>query len=298
MINSPTIRKDLGIIREDPVVTSVSQGKVFILALQEYVIFPNIRTSINLRQRTFRQLCEHMAQHNTKDIGVITVNPGKREEDDLYRIGTFCKLITHSQPRLDSEDDNGTASIVVHGSSRFKLVNFEQTQPYRTATIELIQPKAEGDNDDVEVQGLMDLVQQSLLEHFKGKDEREIRTRNAACLSELACKKLRDKHWPTSASLLADMVGFGLGQLTTKERQQVLASVPMRKRLEVVLDLLSKIGEAQKVAEEINCNIKTKSQAEVQEAMLRMQLKELQKEMRMLKQQKSSRPRRKQRSKL
>jgi ATP-dependent Lon protease len=262
------------------------EENVFILALREQVVFPNIRTSIGLRQRTFEQLCEHCERHHTNDIACITMTPGKNKDEDLYEVGTLCKLISHSQSsstRSGNKDDTITI-IAVEGKSRFKIRSFDQTQPYRTATIELVNQKEEGDNGTVEVKALMNSVQQSLLKHLKDSNLMQgggNQKQSASGLSALLDGKRIQ--WPNSGSLLADMVGAGLGQLTTAERQEVLASIPVRARLELVLDLLNKVGEAHRISKEINNNISAKTEEQFREAVLQRQMQEIQKELRKLK---------------
>jgi len=211
------------------------------------------------------------------------MRPGKRGEDDVYEVGTLCKLISHSQnstsSRSDKKDEVITA-IAVEGRSRFTLVNFNQTSPYRIATINLISENEEGDG--VEVKALRSSVQQALLKHLKENLGNEgNNSQNGAGLSALLGGK--QIKWPSSASLLADMVGAGLLQLTTAERQQVLENLSVRKRLEVVLDLLTKVGEAHRISNEINSNIRAKTEEEFREVVLRRQMQELQNEMRKLK---------------
>merc|ERR1719390_451274 len=66
--------------------------------------------------------------------------------------------------------------------------------------------------------------------------------------------------WPASASLLADMVGAGVGRLTTPERQQVLEELDVKKRLELVLKLLNQMEETVKMTKEINTNMQKRTE--------------------------------------
>eukprot|EP00746_Dinoflagellata_sp_MGD_P003435 gnl/MRDRNA2_/MRDRNA2_106683_c0_seq1.p1 gnl/MRDRNA2_/MRDRNA2_106683_c0~~gnl/MRDRNA2_/MRDRNA2_106683_c0_seq1.p1 ORF type:complete len:999 (+),score=209.89 gnl/MRDRNA2_/MRDRNA2_106683_c0_seq1:147-3143(+) len=261
------------------------EDNVFVLALRDQVVFPNIRTSIGLRQRTFEQLCEHCETHHTNDIACVTIKSGKNKEEDFYEVGTLCKLISHSQSsstRSGNKDDTITV-IAVEGRSRFKIRRINQIQPYRTATVELVHPSEEGDNGNVEIKALMTSVQQSLVKHLKDSDVIQGGNQKQASNGLSALLDGKRIQWPTSGSLLADMIAAGLGQVTTAERQQVLASIPVRNRLELVLDLLNKVGEAHRISKEINSNISAKTEEEFREAVLRRQMQEIQKEIRKLK---------------
>lgn len=250
------------------------EDNVFILALQDQVVFPHIQTSISLKRRTFEQLCEHCERHHTNDIAVILMRPGKHKDEDVHEMGTLCKLISSSSSQSGKKDE--VTVIEVKGSARFRVLNFNQTQPYRTGTVELIDQNEEGDNGTVEVKALMNSVQQLLSKHLRNQ-------LNKAAADPIVLPDGKPIQWPNSGSLLADMVGAGLGQLTTAERQQVLAIIPVQYRLELVLELLSKVGEAQRISKEINSNIRAKSEEEFREVMLRRQMEEIQKELRKIK---------------
>merc|ERR1719191_854482 len=116
---------------------------------------------------------------------------------------------------LTKKDDVITA-IAVEGTSRFTILSMDQVQPYRTATVKLIDQKEEGDHDHVEVKALMSSVQKALWKYLKDSDLQSSNSnKNVQGLSALLGG--RQIHWPQSPSLLADMVGAGLGQLTAAE---------------------------------------------------------------------------------
>jgi len=79
------------------------------------------------------------------------------------------------------------------------------------------------------------------------------------------------------------MVAAGVPQLSIAERQQVLETVDLRQRLQLVLDLVQKVVEVQKLSKEINQKLQKSSEDEIRETVLKRQLQELQKEMRKLK---------------
>lgn len=246
------------------------QENVCILALREQVVFPSIQSSIRLRQQTFELLCKHCEDHHTNHIGVITLKP--TSSFDFYEIGTLCKVVRQSH----SSNSRSDCTIVVEGRSRFQIVNFHHVEPYHKANIKLIDQEKEGDNDANVLETLAFSVRCALVKHLK-ENRLGDQNHNAVSFSAL----LAGKQWQKSVSFLADMIGAGLGQLVTAERQQVLATIPVRQRLLLVLDLLCQAGEAQRIqlANKINSDIQARLKKQDREKLLKRQLQELRKEL-------------------
>lgn len=161
------MRKPLPTIQRQPAVPArkvqeAKCGNVFILILREEVVFPDGRpTTIAVAQETLQQVCEHCERHQTTNIGVIAMKAGRRWPGDVYGIGTFCKLVspqplvsrsTTSDPKVTEtlltfeslpkrKTDDALTPLVLEGTSRFKLVTWEQEKPYKIATVQLIEQK-------------------------------------------------------------------------------------------------------------------------------------------------------------
>jgi len=258
------------------------QENIFILALRDQVVFPSIQTSVCLRQQTFELLSKHCEEYNTNHIGVITFKP--TSSFDFYEIGTFCKVVRQSHP----SDSKSGCTIVVEGRSRFQIVNFHHVEPYHKANIKLIDQEKESDNDANVLEMLAFSVRNALVKHLK---ENRLGDQNFNAVSFSAL--LAGKQWQKSVSFLTDMIGAGLGQLLTAERQQVLATIPLQQRLLLVLDLLRQAGEAHrlqlenKINSEINSDIQARLKKQDREKLLKRQLQELQKELSKIKKKKT-----------
>jgi len=246
---------------EAKIVPQGIQGNMFMLALREQVVFPNIRTSIFVKHEAFELLRKHCDYHHTDiQFGAVTLKP---TAFDVYETGTFCVVIRQSQSSnsRSENDDNAMTTIIVEGKSRFQMVNFNQLDPYREATIKLIDPEEEA-CDGVEIDIFANLVRGALVNLLKetGFIEGEHQDHNAACLTALeallagkhcapitAVKNGSEQNKTKSASVLADMIGAGLEQFITAERQQVLATVPVRERLVLLLNLVCQATEAHRI---------------------------------------------------
>jgi ATP-dependent Lon protease len=292
---------------EAQIVPPVVQGNIFMLALREQVVFPHMRTSISVKHQDFELLHKHCEYHHTDiQFGAVTLKP--TAAFDVYEIGTFCVVIRHFQPsnsRSDN-DDKAMTTIIVEGKARFQMVNLNQLDPYREATIKLIDQEEE-DSDDVEIDRLAILVRWALVKLLTETAfiEGEHQNHNAACLNALeallagkhcapitAVKNGSKQSKTKSASFLGDMIGAGLEQFITAERQQVLATVPVRERLVLVLDLVCQVTEAQRIqsADRKRCHLaglkrqhQMRLKKQHRESVLQQQLNEIREELLKLK---------------
>lgn len=219
------------------------KNNIFIVVLREQVVFPNIQTRIGLAQKTLMKFYEHSKRYKTNAIGVMTLRC--ETTMDVYQIGTFCCVISRSPN-----------AIIVEGASRFKVVRFNWGEPYCTAMIKLIDQQEDGNNNCAELKASITFVRQSIVSLLREKQLVQMGNQNlaAASLSELfhkECEKSGHDVSAKSASSLADLVGAGLGQLTTAERYQVLATVTLQKRLQLVLDFLRKARQAEQILQMI-----------------------------------------------
>jgi ATP-dependent Lon protease len=83
--------------------------------------------------------------------------------------------------------------------------------------------------------------------------------------------------------VLADMIGAGLPQLSVGERQQVLETLSVKKRLDLVSELVTKAVEVQTLSRQISHKMHKRTEDELRETVLKRQLQELKREMRKLK---------------
>jgi hypothetical protein len=83
-------------------------------------------------------------------------------------------------------------------------------------------------------------------------------------------------------NLLADIIAATY-RFNLLERQDVLSTVDCRKRLQLVLELLHKTQEAQKLSKEIASSMQKRSESEMKEILIRKQIQDLKKELRLLK---------------
>mmetsp|Transcript_92935 Transcript_92935/g.258842 ORF Transcript_92935/g.258842 Transcript_92935/m.258842 type:complete len:968 (+) Transcript_92935:63-2966(+) len=254
------------------------RNDVFILSLRKQVIFPAIRTSVTIQPQTFHELCEYCEKHDSTHIGVVAVKATSKGREELYKTGTYCRIASHAQSTTKVGDKEvSIVTLSIEGQSRFQVQSFTQTSPFHVATVKLLE-EPQGVESAVEVKALMQNVQQMVVELLNDASSGGA----GGSLKNLFGNNKRIR-WPASASVLADMIAAGLSQLSIAERQQVLETADVRRRLELVLDLVRKAVEVQKLSREISSKMQKRTQDELRETVLRRQLHELQREMRKLK---------------
>jgi ATP-dependent Lon protease len=172
------------------------------------------------------------------------MQPSKGGEgaDEPYPVGTYCRIGSHSQSTTKTGDQEITVvTLSIEGQSRFQVVNYtsKPDSHYRLAKIELLDEREAG-NTSAEVKALMHNVEQNVMELLKEGSESRNPTSTGGPLKNLFGSNRQKIRWPSSPSVLADMIGAGLPQLSVAERQQVLETFEVKKRLELVLDLVQK----------------------------------------------------------
>jgi len=246
------------------------RGPVLILPLATQVIFPSMRQTIEISKQQFDEVCDYLEKTGSNGIGAVALQPGKRGGvgTELYEVGTFCRLVSNSANGGQDGKDKaspGQVQITVEGGERFKIVDFVETSPQRIAAVQFLQ-EAEVDANSVELRALIGSVQEKLTEIVK--QAQDGRQQNAWGKRQLK--------WPSSATMLADVVGATLPQLSVEERQQILETLDVRQRLELVLDLLQRETAAQRMSSEISSSMQRSRELEVRRAFLQRQIQEVQ----------------------
>mmetsp|Transcript_125028 Transcript_125028/g.324791 ORF Transcript_125028/g.324791 Transcript_125028/m.324791 type:complete len:987 (+) Transcript_125028:60-3020(+) len=254
---------------------------VFILALRQQVVFPAIRTSITIPPQTFSELCDFCEKHDSTQIGVVAMKSTNKGAEELYTTGTYCRIASHAHSTTKMGDKEVTVvTLSIEGQSRFEVQNFTQTSPFHVANIKVLQERETSGEASAEVAGLMQTLQQNIIDMLNESPQGA--AGQTGFLKNLFGTNKRTR-WPSSPSVLADMIAAGLSQLSIAERQQVLETLDVQKRLQLVLDLVQKVVEVQRLSKEINSKMQKRSEDELRETVLRRQLHELQREMRKLK---------------
>lgn len=118
-----------------------------ILPLRGLVVYPLTAVPLTIGQPRSIRLVDDVA-NSERLIGLIAARDPEKEApnpDDLYQTGTIAMI-----HRLFRAPD-GTIRLVVQGLSRFRVVEYLQTEPYLKARIE---PAAEIEEEGIEMEAL------------------------------------------------------------------------------------------------------------------------------------------------
>ncbi|MFI5300799.1 MAG: endopeptidase La [Polyangiales bacterium] len=228
-----------------------------ILPLRAGVLFPGSTLTLPVgRPRSVAMLA---TVHPGDVIGVVAQRDGKREEPttgDLYAIGTFARIVELARVS-DSE-----YRLVIQGLDRFRLEALVRSDPFWLAEGELVHDELRGDDSQDEARRLVQTIRARL-------DHVGARTGGAATqmLPSIA-----------DPGIFADQVAALLGGGTERE-MQILGELDIVQRLHRVLAMLDETTAATEVKQKIDSDVRQQIGKGQREAILREQLRAIQKEL-------------------
>ncbi|MBI2961516.1 MAG: endopeptidase La, partial [Betaproteobacteria bacterium] len=176
--------------------------------------------------------------------------------DDLCRIGTVANILRY----VTTPD--GTHHIVCQGQQRFRVVEYLDGYPFLAARVEkIVEPEPEGSQIEARMVQLKERAAETL-----------------ELLPQTPQELLGVVQNMTSAGALADLVA-GFMDLKPAEKQSILETIDLEKRLDAVLALLAHRIEVLKLSREIDERTKASIDQGQRRYLLREQLKAIQKEL-------------------
>src|SRR4030042_2791897 len=229
-----------------------------ILPMRDVVIFPHMVVPLMVgRDSSIRLINDSLV--NDKIIGVVTQKDPELEDpggDDFFKMGTAVMILK----MLKMPDD--TIRLMVQGIRRINIIGFNQTKPYFKANVEIIE---ESVPKSVEID--------ALVMNIKGLLKKVI---------ELATHLPYDLGVMTinvdEPGRLADLIPAFLS-ISTEEKQQILQTIDVKKRLEMVTKYMNKELQLLEIGNKIQSQVREEMDKSQREYILREQLKALQKEL-------------------
>ncbi len=177
---------------------------------------------------------------------------------DLHSVGTLAKV--HKMVRMP----NGNVVAFLEGLGRLRVTEIIGLKPFLRARIET-QPDLE-DQPDAELTALERNVQELF---------REVVARSPQLSDDLQTEAANTD----SPARLADFVSSNLPSLNTMVRQELLETFSVRKRLEILINELSKEKEVLELRTKIHDQVQEQVNQSQREFLLREQIKAIQKEL-------------------
>lgn len=264
-----------------PDATSGVRVKLVIVTLRNQVVFPHLRSSFEVTKRSLEQAQALIDQKKADGLGAIALRPSQGREAVPFEVGTQYNVLnveTKQDKNMDNEVsqmlmDRASVVVSVEGGARFKVLDTEIIGQVEVANVEFLEDT--DDEKDLTVRALVQSVQEKIAELApKNSPEHAIFRRG------------RHLGLPNTAVMLTSFVGATLAPLTLEERQQILETVGLKQRLELVLDFLQRESQALRVSTQISESIQRSRDQEMRHMALQRQAQEIQRELQRLQQKK------------
>src|ERR687898_43392 len=232
-----------------------------VLPLRDTVLFPNSFMPLAVARESSVRLIDEAVSSGSL-IAVFTQREASKDEplkDDLYAIGTASHI--HKMFKLP----DGSLRIIVQGLARVRLTDLVHVRPYLKAKVE---EAAEllTERDKLEI----DAFQRNIKTNFQ----------QIVSLSPLMSDDLQTLATNIAEpGRLADFIASSLGSITTETRQEVLQTLDVRARLDLLNRLLIKELEVLELGSKIQSQVQSEVGKNQRDYFLREQLKAIQKEL-------------------
>ncbi len=230
-----------------------------VLPVRDTVLFPHAVLPLTVGRESSIQLIQSLGEEKT--IVVVAQRDARVDNpqpSDLHAYGTIATV--HKVVKMP----NQSLFVFTEGSQRVKLGEFNQIEPFMTVQVELVdEPQAPRDAETEALQ--RNIV--SEFQHIVG-----------------ASPTLSDELQTIAANIedpgrLVDFVASSLPFLVTSDKQELLETADVRKRLERINRHLAKEAEVQQLRNKIQSEVQDQVQQSQRDYYLREQLKAIQKEL-------------------
>ena len=230
-----------------------------ILPLFDATLFPKMVVPIVIMQRESIQLVDE-AMSKDRTIGLILSKnsevKSKYTPDDLYKFGTTALIL-----KMAKNEDN-RAQLLVQGLGRFKVKDFIKGKPYLQARVENLQ--------DIETKSKeIDALMANLVGLFTKVVE------FSPGLSPDILSMAKSIQVP---GILSDMIASIINS-TLEEKQKVLETLDIKKRLQEVTRLVNYQLEILKLGNKIQSQVKGDMDKKQREYYLRQQMEAIKEEL-------------------
>ncbi|TCW38573.1 endopeptidase La [Marichromatium gracile] len=223
--------------------------------------FPAQAVPLTMSAEHWAPTLQRVADSEHKILGVVLVGVERSEDataDDFYAIGTACRV-----HRIHHQD--GQLQVLVECLQRFRLAGWLAREAPFSARVEYL-PEPDG-GPDSEVKAYAMAVINTI---------KELLPLNPLYVEEL--RMFLDRFGPDDPSRLADFAA-SLTTSSAEQLQEVLETLPLLPRMEKVLALLNTELELARAQQKIRRSVEEKMQKHQREFFLREQLKAIQKEL-------------------
>jgi len=239
-------------------IPALPENALILIPTRNLVLFPGTVLPITLgRQRSV--LAAQTAMRLSRTVGLVLQRDSNIDDPipvDLHRMGTEASLLRY----LTSPD--GGHHAICQGERRFRILDFLEGYPFLAARVERI-PEVEATTRDIEAR-LLNLRNQAL----------EV----LQLLPQTPAELVNAVQSISSAAALADLIASFM-DITPQEKQEILETVDIERRLERVSEMLAYRIEVLRLSRQISEQTKGKLDDRQREFLLREQIRTIQKEL-------------------
>ncbi|GAA4062226.1 endopeptidase La [Amphibacillus indicireducens] len=236
-----------------------SQLTIPVLPLRGMVVYPAVVMHLDVGRKPSVEALE-MAMMQKREILLISQKESAIKEpnqDDLYPIGTVAYV------KQMLKLPNGTIRVLVEGTARAKVIDYQQAEPYMLAEAEILT------DDQVLDEPKRVALIRMLLEQFK---------KYVGLSKKLSTETYSSVMDIDDLSRLTDVISSHLPlKLTVK--QQLLEMTVIEDRAQQLVELISNEQEVLRLEQKIGRRVKKSIEQTQKEYYLREQMKAIQKEL-------------------
>jgi ATP-dependent Lon protease len=236
----------------------IPDDALILIPLRNSVLFPGTIAPLAIGRTSSVAALQEATRLNSR-IGFLLQRDREKNEVgpiDLYWVGSVGEVVRHVAV------PDAAHHLVVQGQTRFCVREFLEGWPFLVARVALIESQEQG-GPEIEARFLQLKEQAVEAIHLLPNAPEEL----ASVIQAV-----------TSPGLLADMVA-NLLDITNEQKQEVLESFDLRRRLDRVLALLSERVEVLRLSKEIGDKTRKEFDERQREHVLREQMRQIRKEL-------------------
>jgi ATP-dependent Lon protease len=231
---------------------------LILIPMRNTVLFPGVISPITVG-RAASVAAAQEAVRSEKRVGFLLQRDPQTNDvkpEHVFWVGTAGQVVRYITGA------EGTHHLVVQGQSRFRVLEFLTGYPYLAARVQVIEPKEE----------LTPEIEARFLQLKAQAVEAIQLLPNAPEELTVVVQGM------TSPALLADMVA-NLLDIKNEDKQDLLETFDLKRRLDKVLELLSERVGVLRISKEIGDKTKKEFDERQREHVLREQMRQIQKEL-------------------
>jgi ATP-dependent Lon protease len=249
----------LGTAPETEPIQTEDNKSIPVLPVRDTVLFPHAVLPLTVGRESSIQLINSLGEEKT--ILVVAQREARvdaPQPTDLYNIGTLATV--HKVVKMP----NQSLFVFTEGLNRGKLEDFTQLAPFLRANVEQI-PDAQPDMSPE-----LEALQRNVLTLFQ-----QIVAGSPTLSDELQTVAINIDE----PGRLVDFIASSLPFLSTKDKQEILETADVARRLQTINQHLAKELEVQQLRNKIQNEVQDQVQQSQREYYLREQMKAIQKEL-------------------